>query len=421
VPALNAFLPRSASRGFSAYSGAAGREGAPDRSAREACADGGSPLPCLNSHNGDGLPGSEQLNSLQGSHRKTAFALTCNTKAFVKKHGIETVGFVTLTFPDHVTDPKECSLRFKNFNRRFLSGFKGWIAVRERTKRGRLHLHLLLAFGEDIRTGIDWQEVDAGIYRSANAQLRKVWSEFRAAAPRYGFGRTEVLPIKSNVEGVSRYVGKYIAKNIGARHSGDVGARLVNYSKGVGLVKANSFAWNSPRAWLWRAKGGKGAEAYGLSDLSELKGRFGSHWAHSIFQRVLDQRIERYPTAVIARADGCEVPDEATDIVRTIGDDDVDAYIADPARWLRELAFAYSSDQALREKAAWEADALRQAQREKCPSISSKSTGGQPQEEIDADGYDWNPRPRPRRSIPSKLSFDFDTEADYLMTYPKTL
>lgn len=179
--------------------------------------------------------------------RKVAFALRLNVEALVKEFGVERIGFLTLTFPDHVTDPKECNRRFDNLRRRVLRRYSKWIAVRERQKSGRLHLHLLVAVAEDIQTGVNFAEIKRGNYRSAGRQLRAEWLHLRSVSKKYSFGRTELLPIKSNAEGVSRYVGKYIQKNLDCRTPADKGARLVSYSKGGGQVKANGFAWNSPQ------------------------------------------------------------------------------------------------------------------------------------------------------------------------------
>jgi hypothetical protein len=64
-------------------------------------------------------------------------------------------------------------------------------------------------------------------YRSASDYLRREWKFWRVTAPKYGFGRTELLPIKRTAEGVASYVAKYIAKHIGQRLPADKGARLV--------------------------------------------------------------------------------------------------------------------------------------------------------------------------------------------------
>ncbi len=60
------------------------------------------PLPCLNSNNCTAHEGKPY-----GNGRKTAFALERNVEAFLEKTGIERVGFLTLTFAEHIVDRKE--------------------------------------------------------------------------------------------------------------------------------------------------------------------------------------------------------------------------------------------------------------------------------------------------------------------------
>ncbi|MGB7747589.1 MAG: hypothetical protein WBN75_09910 [Verrucomicrobiia bacterium] len=111
-----------------------------------------------------------------------------------------------------------------------------YIIVMERMDSGRIHYHLLVVLAQDIRTGFDFAAVKRGNYRSASAYLRREWKFWRETAPKYGFGRTELLPIRKTAEGVAKYVGKYVAKHIGQRLPEDKGARLVRYSKGANRV-----------------------------------------------------------------------------------------------------------------------------------------------------------------------------------------
>ena len=269
-------------------------------------------LPCLNSNNADG--GDEGSGRIRGMGRKVAFALTENIKALAKEFGVQRLGFLTFTFPDHVTDPKECNRRFSNLRRRALSRYSKWIAVRERQSSGRLHLHLLVVSDNDIKTGLDFAEIKKGNYRTAGPYLRSEWAFWRKAAKKYGFGRTELMPIKSTTHGIARYVGKYIQKNLDCRTDADKGARLVSYSKGAGLIKANGFAWNSPRAWLWRKKLAQVASKCGIKDSDDLKRSFGARWAWTLQKRIISEKIRAYPTGEIARADGVFVPVDSTDI-----------------------------------------------------------------------------------------------------------
>lgn len=66
-----------------------------------------------------------------------------NVHAFVEKHGLNHVGFLTLTFADNVQCPKEAQRRFNFLRTSFLSHrYKNYICVYERTKTGRIHYHL---------------------------------------------------------------------------------------------------------------------------------------------------------------------------------------------------------------------------------------------------------------------------------------
>jgi hypothetical protein len=114
----------------------------------------------------------------------------------------------------------------------------------------------LIALDADIRTGVDFEafrKKPRGDYRSASRALRDEWSFWRATAPAYGFGRTELLPIKSTAEGIGRYVGKYIGKHLGQRRPEDKGVRLVEYSRGARMASTR-FGWSTPGAAAWRRK-----------------------------------------------------------------------------------------------------------------------------------------------------------------------
>jgi hypothetical protein len=242
-------------------------------------------LPCLNSNNSDNALASP-WNLLTGAHRKVAFCLRGEILALVEQFGIERLGFLTLTFADHVVEIKEASRRFNNLNRRVLKArYKRIVAVPERQKSGRLHFHCLSVLDTDIRTGLDFVAIARRDYRTASAALKSEWAFWLETAPRYGFGRTELLPIKSTAEGISKYVGKYIAKHIDARIQKDKGARLVRY---IGYRRGErSFhphmMFNSDHAWLWRQKVKEFARYYGIVDMEDFSKRYGPRWCY-IFQ-----------------------------------------------------------------------------------------------------------------------------------------
>ena len=227
---------------------------------------------------------------LSGSQRKTAYALRANAETLVRKCGLNSTGFLTLTVGDYhcrqhgkqipkfksfcpvcnrakikakmdfigISDPVEASRRINNLNRRFLPGvFLMAIIVTERHKTGCIHFHLLggLLSAADIRTGIDFEAIKRGDYRTAPPALRAIWETMRAVLPEYGFGRHELLPIKKTGDAVAAYIAKYIEKNVCNRTAADKHKKMVRY---MGWekeqLKPNEFEWNGKRAEAWRIK-----------------------------------------------------------------------------------------------------------------------------------------------------------------------
>jgi hypothetical protein len=221
-------------------------------------------LPCLYRNNSTEIshPDTPQPNKdellkaicVDKKYRKTSTALSANVIEFSVKYGLEKLGFLTLTFADHVTCYKEASKRFNSLATHVLNHrYKAFIKVMERQKSGRIHYHLIVALDNDIRSGFKFSDVSNGNYKSAGAALRAEWSFWRLTAKKYRFGRTELLPIKSNHEAIGRYVGKYIGKHMLERLPEDKGARLVSYSKGCRVMNTK-FSWVSSGASEWRAK-----------------------------------------------------------------------------------------------------------------------------------------------------------------------
>lgn len=213
-----------------------------------------------------------------------------------EKWGLERLGFLTLTFADHVLDPAEAQRRFNSLATHVLSHrYPAWLRVFERQKSGRVHYHLLVVLEGDVRTGIDWSGLADRDYRSAGPVLRAEWAFWRSAAKRYGFGRTELLPIRSTVEAAAAYVGKYIGKHVQARQERDKGVRLVAYSSGACSARTR-FSWACDGGQQWRA--GVEALAVALSQshgyplavirrvgLSKVLGpRWGYEWRDAIMQ-----------------------------------------------------------------------------------------------------------------------------------------
>lgn len=232
--------------------------------------------------------------ALVGPRKKVALALSWNVANLCKTWGIDRVGFLTLTFADHVTDPREAQRRFNSLATNVLrKRYPAFVAVLERQKSGRIHYHLLVVLPDDIRTGIDFDAIANGDYKTANKSLRLEWAYWRKTAPVFRFGRTELLPIKSDADALGQYVGKYIAKGQAFRTDADKGVRLVRYSGGARMATCK-FAELNKYPNEWRAKVctfvRQMAEAYPhrrIRDMDDLAFHFGSRWAYQYRDYIL--------------------------------------------------------------------------------------------------------------------------------------
>jgi len=228
-----------------------------------------------------------RVKTLSTQHRKSAFVLKESVAKLAADHGIERLGFLTLTFARYITCPKEAQRRFNSLVSNVIKQrYREYLGVMERQRSGRIHFHLLIVVLADIRTGFNWAEVSQRNYSSAGPELRQEWTFWRRTAKAYGFGRTELLPVKSNVEAMAKYVGKYIGKHIDTRLPEDRGVRLVRYSAGA-RVGTTRFQFHSDGAAEWRRKVATFAAIVqhhcpdeniaGLADLSRVLGK---RWAY---------------------------------------------------------------------------------------------------------------------------------------------
>lgn len=232
---------------------------------REASAGSEATLPCLNSNNSiqeavSPVPyrdfSRDQSQEFSTSGKKSAAALEMNVHGLIEAYGINNCAFVTLTFADEVTDPREASRRFNSLNTNFLRHqINGYVGVFELHKSGRIHFHFVVNLGFDCRTGFDFEAVANGNYSSACPRLRSLWKLWRERLPDYGFGRFQVVPIKGGAAGIANYVAKYVGKSLTARKPEHKGFRLVRCSmdKKQEWKRANScFSFISAGSRHWR-------------------------------------------------------------------------------------------------------------------------------------------------------------------------
>jgi hypothetical protein len=248
------------------------------------------PLPCLNSNISTEIPFQTPqtgLAKLSTQHRKSAFVLKESVQLIASKYGLETLGFLTLTFRDHILKPKEAQRRLNSLLTHVIKPrYRDYLGVMERQKSGRIHYHLLVVLPSDIRTGFDFDAISRSDYKSANPFLRSEWSFWRKNAPRYGFGRTELMPIKSSTEAIAKYVGKYISKHMEARQLDDKGVRLVRYSKGA-RAGTTRFQFHTHGSAEWRRKLAIFAQivqdrhpTQKVSEIADITKVLGKRWAY---------------------------------------------------------------------------------------------------------------------------------------------
>ena len=109
---------------------------------------------------------------------------------------------------------------------------------------------------------------------------------WRQTAGDFGFGRTELLPVKSCAEAVAVYIGKYIGKSITCRTEQDKGVRLVEYSKDARMASSR-FQFVSSGSAQWRRKVALFAQIVAklhgkpINSLDDLAETLGSRWAYN--------------------------------------------------------------------------------------------------------------------------------------------
>lgn len=255
-------------------------------------------IPCLNTINCNERS-KDGLHRLSAAHRRTAYALKENVLMLIAIYGRERIGFLTLTFARHILCYKAAQKCLHSLMTGVLKQrYPEYIIVMERMESGRIHYHLLVVVAEDIRTGFDFAAVKRKDYRSASTYLRSEWAFWLKTASLYGFGRTELLPVRKTADSVGKYVAKYVAKHIGQRQPEDKGARLVRYSKGTNRVTTNYF-WHTTGAALWRWKLGALCRLLGLTPdnyTDVLQQWFGKNWIQTLGPIVQSIKLASYPS-----------------------------------------------------------------------------------------------------------------------------
>jgi hypothetical protein len=185
-----------------------------------------------------------------------------------------------------VLDWREASRRWDSLNSNVVRRrpWTQWGGVMQRHKDGGVHYHFFVVHKENIRGEIDFDAVKRGNYRSAPPALRKEWEFWRRTAPRYGFGRVEFLPVRY-VEGVGRYLARYLRREIGRRRECDSHAQLFRFSRSWQRVVLGDACWCDRRALRARQNAAElGAKLWGSEE--RMIADLGEHWRWKL-RRVL--------------------------------------------------------------------------------------------------------------------------------------
>jgi len=297
---------------------------------------------------------------MPGTRAKQAKALAYNIKWMADTFGVERVGFLTLTVGDMVNgrfqkvhSRDDAERRFNSILNRIRERYKCGVIVTERHKDGAVHYHLVVLLAEDVKTGFDFAAVKRRDYRSASDYLRAEWAWWRENQSKYGFGRHELTPVKSNGEAIGRYVGKYLGKSWDARKEEDKGRRNVRYfgrwsSTGAkcGPPMSCRFGAMTEKAQAWRAclKQVQLATRYHGVELNEqnIKEFNGPRWAWRITKQLQRHRffIPRAGPEAVRR--GLETHNEEAEIYKAhVGESRLDNWIEDPFESFREWQYEY--------------------------------------------------------------------------------
>jgi hypothetical protein len=252
-----------------------------------------------------------------GADLKRAFILRHHVGAFVRHWGRNHVLFFTTTDAEGV-GPKVYARRWNSLLAHESKWIRGFLRVLEPQKNGRPHFHNLVAVPWDTQPdAFDWvafEEAQKAFHAkdwvtfrtnrvryvaSAASELRALWAWSRRVMPRYGLGRSEILPVRK--EGaIDEYLGKYLDKGIGVRVDDWKGVRRFESDRRTSKEWkrcGTKFSWVGWRldketgvavptgAFFWRQRLAQLAEAVGLGDCgdpSKFTPLLGRHWAHRL-------------------------------------------------------------------------------------------------------------------------------------------
>jgi hypothetical protein len=130
-----------------------------------------------------------------------------------------------------------------------------------------------------------FREQRARYKASAARELVALWALLRKVLPRYGLGRSELLPVRKCEEAIAAYVGKYLEGGLVIKKHSWKGCRRVECdrrAKEDWFACSRGFAWHSAGAVAWRARVGEVGAVLGVADTAGIKRKLGPKWAYRL-------------------------------------------------------------------------------------------------------------------------------------------
>jgi len=242
---------------------------------------------------------------LTPNQKRTRHKMIMAVEWMVRKHGIERVGLLTLSFGvpgsgkgSYETwalrqQAKEWDFvqkRWHSFSTNIVAKrYEDWVCVFEMHRDRVWHLHVVVATKEDIRTGTDMATLSnyklpfrlrRGKHLRSEA-LAAEWRVLRETACKYRFGRVELLPVKKSGQAVGLYLGDYLVKTYNATQDGKR-CRLVRFSKGINRAIGSKFSIHSLGNLIHRTRLKIAAGMLNFCDYGDFADYFGPRWNYYI-------------------------------------------------------------------------------------------------------------------------------------------
>ena len=233
--------------------------------------------------------------------RKCRHRLIMAIAWLVKKHGLNHVGLLTLTFGvpgsgrgsqatkelrEQAKDLDFVQKRWHSLNTNIIrQRYHDWICIPEPHRDGVWHLHVVVALKMDIRTGTDVEtltnyQLPYWMRRGKhlrNEALAAEWQALRKIACKYRFGRIELLPIKKTGEALARYLASYLSKSFKLVPAGKR-CRLVRFSRSLSRNFSMQFSLWSLGNLIYRTRLKMTATMLHFQDYGDFADYFGPRW-----------------------------------------------------------------------------------------------------------------------------------------------